>query len=73
MKAQLRDKFDPLDKVIEECAEVIHAIQKIKIYGWLSYNPTLPPNKQIANREQLGSKLDDLEYQIARLRKEYML
>lgn len=45
------------EKVIEECVEVIHAIQKIKRFGLYNYHPH---RTGITNKEVLLSEMKDL-------------
>jgi hypothetical protein len=47
-----------LDLLAEECAEVIHAICKIKRHGYRSRNPLLPSSP--TNRESLEIELGHL-------------
>lgn len=48
------ESIDPVEHVIEECAEVIHALQKGKRFGWDNIPPRFqslpgaPTNRQIA-------------------------
>lgn len=45
------------DKVIEECAEVIHAIQKAKRFGYFTYHPD---RQKSCNMVELQKELGDL-------------
>jgi len=42
------DNVDPIEHAIEECAEVIHALQKGKRFGWDNYHPDRP---RLSNRD----------------------
>jgi len=48
----------PLTKLMEECAEVIHASCKIDKFGWFGYNPEDP--KKITNMDKLHNEIGDL-------------
>ena len=54
----------PEDKLIEECAEVIQALIKIKRFGIDSINPLT----NISNLHRIKSELADLEYAIDKYR-----
>jgi len=55
----------PEDKVIEECAEVIQAITKIKRFGLMSYHPDRPESNNkievLAEMKDLCAALDRYE------------
>jgi NTP pyrophosphatase (non-canonical NTP hydrolase) len=48
----------PEDKVIEECAEVIQAITKIKRFGLFNHHPDRPDT---TNLDEVLSEIKDLE------------
>lgn len=56
----------PEDKLIEECAEVIQALIKVKRFGLFGINPLT----NISNNDKIKSELDDLEYAIEKYRDE---
>lgn len=60
VKPQEREQ---LVKLMEECAEVIHAVSKILRHGWHSTNPDAPGSE--TNYETLQRELHDLEHSIA--------
>jgi phosphoribosyl-ATP pyrophosphohydrolase len=45
------------DKVIEECAELIHAISKAKRFGYINYHPNTP---DICNAKLILNEINDL-------------
>jgi hypothetical protein len=49
----------PEDKVIEECAEVIQAITKIKRFGLYNHHPDRPT---ATNIDEVLMEINDLEY-----------
>lgn len=50
---------NPLVRLAEECAEVIHIICKIQRFGPLSYHPRDP--KQTPNRDLLFGEIADIK------------
>lgn len=55
------------DKVVEECAEVIHAIMKTKRFGPLNYHPD---NPELLNKDRVLSEIKDLRYALDRYEEE---
>lgn len=55
----------PEDKLIEECAEVIQAITKIKRFGLNNFHPDRPDSN---NKDEVLEELMDLEYAIKEYR-----
>jgi hypothetical protein len=49
--------IEKIDKLIEECAEVIHSACKVKKYGLENFHPDKP---EINNLDALRHELDDL-------------
>lgn len=57
---------DPITCTIEECAEVIYMLCKVRRFGWGSFNPydpTKTPNVVLVRREQsdLKIRINELE------------
>ena len=50
--------------LVEECGEVLHATGKSQRWGLDSFNPELPPMKQVTNRFWLLQELEDLRQAI---------
>ncbi len=57
------------ERVIEECAELIHAISKAKRFGIDDFHP----KKGESNRTLILSEMDDVENAIRNYRKEIQL
>lgn len=57
-----------LGRVIEECAEVLHASGKIIRFGWRSYNP-LPNASREVNEDWLRREILDMQDAINQLAK----
>ena len=55
------------DKVIEECAELIQSIVKIKRFGLFNHHPDRPESSNI---EELVKEMVDVETSISNYRKE---
>lgn len=49
----------PIDQLIEECSEVIHALCKCRRFGWHNYHPNDPDKAK--NFNLVLSEIDDLE------------
>lgn len=60
------DEVPALDKAIEECAEVLQILMKIKRFGLYDINPTL----NISNYDMMMSEMNDLDNAIIELIKE---
>jgi hypothetical protein len=57
---------DPITCTIEECAEVIHVLCKVRRFGWGSFNPydsERTPNIVLVRRElsDLKTRINELE------------
>ena len=63
------NKVDACDKVIEECCEMIHLIQKIKRFGLYSTHPEI----DIPNDVRLYDKILDLQEALQHMVGEYDL
>ena len=57
-----------IDDVIEECAEIIHILSKIKKYGWNNYHPK--DKEMIPNYKLLLHEINDVENKIKLLKNE---
>ena len=66
----MNDKYKDIgtieDRVIEECAEVIHVICKVKRFGYKCHHPDRP---DIGNIKEVHLELDDLQIKIDEYRK----
>ena len=60
------DEVPALDKAIEECAEVLQILMKIKRFGLYDVHPVL----NISNYDMMMSEMNDLENAIIELIKE---
>jgi hypothetical protein len=60
------DEVPALDKAIEECAEVLQILMKIKRFGLYDTHPTL----NISNYDMMMSEMNDLDNAIIKLIKE---
>lgn len=57
MKIEISEKHrELLEMLAEEAAEVVQAVNKILRHGWGSYDPTLPKDKRIDNRQHLSDE-----------------
>jgi len=65
MTRELRDVTHPIIHLVEECAEVTKAAMKGMSYG---FHPTSYRGVMYNNGKDLMAELDDLEYQIKRVR-----
>lgn len=54
---------DAVDIVQEECAELIHALAKVKRFGWSSWHPVTKET----NLSRVHSEIEDVEKAIDRL------
>lgn len=63
-----RKRGNKLGRLIEECAEVLHAAGKIVRFGWHTYNP-LPGASREINEDWLRREILDLEDAIRELKK----
>lgn len=57
---------DPTEHLIEECSELILALQKAKRFGWDSVKPSLV--EPTTNLQQVLDECRDVETQIMRFR-----
>ena len=60
MDNKYKDIGDPIDCAIEECSEVIHALCKVKRFGWLDYHP----DTKVSNVEYVHNEIFDLIYRL---------
>lgn len=60
------DEVPALDKAIEECAEVLQILMKIKRFGLYDVHPVL----NISNYDMMISEMNDLDNAIIELIKE---
>ena len=60
------DEVPALDKAIEECAEVLQILMKIKRFGLYDVHPVL----NISNYDMMMSEMNDLDNAIIELIKE---
>ena len=60
------DEVPALDKAIEECAEVLQILMKIKRFGLYDVHPIL----NISNYDMMMSEMNDLDNAIIELIKE---
>jgi hypothetical protein len=58
-------KNHPVEHVIEECAELIHALQKAKRFGWDTYKP----GNTRTNRLHVIMEIRDVEDALNELKK----
>jgi hypothetical protein len=57
----------PLDCLIEECAELIHACAKAKRFGLDNYNPYIPNSPN--NKQQILIEIHDVKERMERVEK----
>lgn len=55
------DKWQCLARLVEEAGEVISAAGKIQRFGFHSFNPDLPVEEQVLNKDWLACEIADLE------------
>lgn len=56
-----------IDKVIEECSELIQALCKVKRYGWFSYHPS---NYHVTNMDNVQYEAQDVMEAFERLQED---
>jgi hypothetical protein len=61
--ADLLIRNDPLDRLVEECAALIHAVAKAKRFGLRNHHPARP---NITNEEELRLDMHDVRKAILR-------
>jgi NTP pyrophosphatase (non-canonical NTP hydrolase) len=59
-----------LGYVVEECGEVLAAIGKAQRWGLESFNPEIPIEERVTNRDWILRELIDLKAGIDKLRKD---
>jgi len=68
MDPRYENAGDIITRTIEECAEVIHILCKVRRFGWFNHHPDDP--KKVKNYELVSNELNDLETRIKQLRHE---
>jgi len=53
------------DRTIEECAELIFALTKVKRFGWAEFNPEFP---YVSNLARVQTEIADVEAVIIELK-----
>lgn len=66
---KFKDIGDPVTCTIEECAEVIHILCKVRRFGWFNFNPydkNKTPNFVLVRQEvkDLKDRLEQLDIEI---------
>ena len=51
---------DPVDCLVEECAELVQALMKVKRFGWFSAHP----ETNVFNVDRVLSEMNDVEARI---------
>lgn len=66
MNIELEKEFpvSPEDRIIEECAELIQAVQKARRFGWTSSNPN---TRGVSNFLQVIIEINDVRESLTRL------
>lgn len=67
MQTKFGDYIDPVDKAIEECAEIIHILSKIKRFGIHDVHPDTGES----NIRTFYTELEDFEEAIEAIKEEY--
>ena len=57
----------PETRVVEECAELIHILQKVDRFGWFNYHPDDPA--KTSNMELVRREMNDVLKAIGQLEK----
>lgn len=65
MHTKYKDIGQPDDVLIEECAELIHAIAKAKRFGWDNFHPD---NPTVSNAQRVLDEMEDVQIRIKELR-----
>lgn len=57
---------DSITKTIEECAELIHILCKVRRFGWNNFHPT--DENKIPNWKKVRNEIFDLERKLSELK-----
>ena len=64
MKPEYLHTLDPIDSVIEECAELTQALLKCRRFGWFNHHPDRPHSTNI---DEAKAEMDDVNAAMERL------
>lgn len=62
-----KDIGDPVTNLIEECAELIHALSKVQRFGWDAHNPESSTKK--TNYQRVEEEIADVKERMEEIRK----
>jgi len=61
---------DVKDRMQEECAELIHALSKVKRFGWIGHEDKMATG--VTNIDDVEAEIKDVEYVLAELKREIL-